>query len=64
MTIPCTLPLSENYLFEPSALALRVYDPLFPKNISLIQTVTHAHCYLAINASEYTRPLKNPNTIP
>ena len=64
MTIPCTLPLSGNYLFEPSALALRVYDPLFPKNTSLIQTVTHAHCYLAINASECTGPLKNPNTIP
>ena len=60
MTIPCTLPLSGNYLFEPSALALRVYDPLSPKNTSLIQTVTHAHCHLAINASECTRP----NTIP
>ena len=45
-------------------LALGVYDPLSPKNTSLIQTVTHAHCHFAMNASERPRPLKNPNTIP
>ena len=45
-------------------LALGVYDPLSPKNTSLIQTVTHARCHLAINASERPRPSQNPNTIP
>ena len=40
--------------------ALGVYDPLSPKNTSLIQTVTHAHCHLTINASEHPRPLKTP----
>ena len=45
-------------------LALGVYDPLSPKNTSLIQTVTHAHCHFAMNTSEQPRPLKNPNTIP
>ena len=45
-------------------LALGAYDPLSPKNTSLIQTVTHACCRLAINASERPHPLKNPNTVP
>ena len=45
-------------------LTLGVYDPLSPKNTSLIQTVTHAHCHFAMNTSEQPRPLKNPNTIP
>ena len=40
--------------------ALGIYDPLSPKNTSLIQTVTHAHCHLTINASEHPRPLKTP----
>ena len=51
-------------------LALGVYDPLSPINTSLIQTVTHARCHLAMNASERPHPpppppKKNqPNTIP
>ena len=45
-------------------LTLVVYDPLSPKNTSLIRTVTHARCHLAMNAIERPHPLKNPNTIP
>ena len=45
-------------------LAFGVYDPLSPKNTSLIQTVTHARCQLAMNISERPRPRQNPNTIP
>ena len=45
-------------------LTLGAYDPLSPKNNSLIQTVTHARCHFAMNTSELPRPLKNPNTIP
>ena len=45
-------------------LVLGVYELLSPKTTSLIQTVTHACCHLAMNASECPRPLKNPNTFP
>ena len=37
---------------------------LSPKSTSLIQTVTDAHCCLAMKASERPRPFKDPNTIP
>ena len=45
-------------------LVLGAYDPLSPKNTSLIQTVTHARCHLAMNASKRPHPVKNPNTNP
>ena len=47
-----------------SHLALDVYDPLSPKNTSLIQTVTHARCHLAMNVSERPHPPPNYSTIP
>ena len=45
-------------------LALGVYDPLSPKNTSLIQTVTQARYHLAVNASDCPHPPQNPKTIP
>ena len=57
-------PVLEKRLHIFNHLALGAYDPLSPKNTSLIQTVTHACCRLAINASERPHPLKNPNTVP
>ena len=53
-------PILEKRLHISNHLALSVYDPLSPKNTFLIQTVTHAHCYFAMNASERPRPLKTP----
>ena len=57
-------PVLVNRIHISNHLALGFYDPLSPKNTSFIQTVTHARCHLAMNASERPRPLKNPNTIP
>ena len=57
-------PVLAKKLHISSHLALGVYDPLSPKNTSLIQTVTHARCHLAVNASERPRSPQNPNTIP
>ena len=57
-------PVLAKRLHISNHLALGVYDPLSPKNTSLIQTVTHARCHLAINASECPRSPQNPNTIP
>ena len=45
-------------------LALGAYDPQSPKNTSLIQTVTHARCHLAMNASERPRPPSKPQCNP
>ena len=56
-------PVLAKRLHISNHLALGVYDPVSPKNTSLIQAVTHARCHLAMNASELPRPLHNPNTI-
>ena len=56
-------PVLAKRLHISNHLALGVYDPLSPKNTSLIQIVTHTRCHLVINASERPRPVKNPNTI-
>ena len=63
--LDCTLPpVLAKRLHISNHLALGFYDLLSPKNTSLIQTVTHACCHLAMNASEHPRPFKNPNIIP
>ena len=61
LTLP---PVLAKRLHISNDLGLGVYDPLSPKNTSLIQTVTHLRCHFAMNASEWPRPLKNANTIP
>ena len=48
-------PVLVNRIHISNHLTLGFYDPLSPKNTSFIQTVTHARCHLAMNASE--RPL-------
>ena len=48
-------PVLAKRLHISNHLALGFHDPLSPKNTSFIQTVTHARCHLAMNASE--RPL-------
>ena len=55
-TLPASLGEKTTH-FQPTCF--RYLWPLSPKNTSLIQTVTHACCHLAMNP-----PLKNPNTIP
>ena len=57
-------PVLAKRLLISNHLALGVYDLLSPKNTSLIQTVTHACCHLAMNVSEHPHPPQNPNTIP
>ena len=57
-------PVLTKRLHISNHLALGVYNPLSPKNTSLIQTVTHTCCHLAMNASEHPRTPQNPNTIP
>ena len=57
-------PVLAKKLHISNHLALRVYDPLSPKNTSLIQTVTQVSCHLAMNASKRPRPPQNPNAIP
>ena len=57
-------PVLAKRLHISSHLTLGVYHPLSPKNTSLIQTVTHSHCHLAMNVSELPRPHQNPNAIP
>ena len=57
-------PVLAKRLHISNHLAFGVYDPLSPKNTSLIQTITHARCHLPMNASEPSRPPQNPNTMP
>ena len=57
-------PVLAKRLHISNHLAFSVYDPLSPKNTSLIQTITHARCHLPMNASEPSRPPQNPNTMP
>ena len=54
-------PVLAKRLHISNHFALGVYDPIFPKNSSLIQTVTHASCHLAMNASEQTNRYKRTN---
>ena len=57
-------PVLAKRLHISNHLALGVYDPLSPKNTSLIQTVTQARYHLAVNASDCPHPPQNPKTIP
>ena len=57
-------PVLAKRLHISNHLALGVYDPLSPKNTSLIQTVAHARCHLAMKAIERPRPIQNPSAIP
>ena len=63
--LPWTLPpVLAKRLHIFNHLVLGDYDPISPKNTSLIQRVTHARCHLAMEASESPCLLKDPNTTP
>ena len=48
---------------SPDHLVLSAYNPLHPQNTFLIQPVTHAICYLAMNVKGHPRfPLKRLST--
>ena len=46
-------------------LVLGVYNPLHPRNTTLIQTATHTRCHFIIRDKEHPGfPIKGPNKIP
>ena len=56
-------PVLATRLHISNHLVLGVYNPLHPQNTSLIQTVTHTRCHLAMKVKERHRPLKDTNEI-
>ena len=57
-------PVQVRRLHISNHLVLSVYNPISPQNTSLIQTVTHACCHIAMKVREHPHPLTDPNTLP
>ena len=49
-------PVLAKRLYISNHLVLAVYNPIYPQNTSLIQTVTHARCHFAMRVGERPQP--------